>query len=214
MTEPVDVAPPPPARKYDLADYLFQFIVITAGVLIALLLNGLVQWNDNRSLVAQARATIAQEIGENKKDMDNTLAGIADDMKRFDTAIQFATDMLTAKKTTINELNLHLNFADVSAAGWRTAERTGALSHMPYAEVQRYSLLYDLQDLYTEQQRELLGQLGAASAMLSGDFNPDNPRPRDLEVFRERVMQLRSSLTIHEQMARRLAERYAEALAR
>jgi hypothetical protein len=213
VTEPVDVTPPPPAKKYDLGDYLFQFIVITAGVLIALLLNGLVEWNNNRELVAQARATIAQEIAQNKNDMDKTLAGIGEDMKRFDNALKFATDMLTAKKTSITELMLHLNFADVSSAGWRTAERTGALSHMPYAEVQRYSLLYDLQDLYTEQQRAMLLQLAEASAILSGDFDPDHPNPKDLEVFRDRVMQLQSTLKIHEQMARRLAERYAEALA-
>jgi len=212
VTEPVDVTPPPPAKKYDLGDYLFQFIVITAGVLIALLLNGLVQWNDNRALVAQARQTIAQEIAQNKNDMDKTLAGIAGDMKQFDNALKFASDMLTAKKTNITELMLHLNFADVSSAGWRTAERTGALSHMPYEEVQRYSLLYDLQDVYTEQQRAMLLQLAEASAILSGDFNPDNPNPRDLEEFRDRVMRLRSTLRIHEQMARRLAERYAEAL--
>lgn len=213
VTEPVDVTPPPPARKYDLGDYLFQFIVITAGVLIALLLNGLVQWNDNRALVVQARETIAQEIAQNKTDMDKTLASIVEDMNRLDNALKFASDMLTAKKTNITELMLHLNFADVSSAGWRTAERTGALSHMPYAEVQRYSLLYDLQDLYTEQQRAMLLQLAEASAILSGDFNPDDPNPRDLEVFRDRVMRLRSTLRIHEQMARRLAERYAEALA-
>ena len=39
MTEPIDVAPPP-AKKYTVPDYLFQFIIITAGVLIALLING------------------------------------------------------------------------------------------------------------------------------------------------------------------------------
>ena len=213
VTEPVDVTPPPPAKKYDLGDYLFQFIVITAGVLIALLLNGLVQWNDDRALVVQARETIAQEIAQNKDDMNKTLAGIAEDMRRLDNALKFATDMLTAKKTSITELMLHLNFADVSSAGWRTAERTGALSHMPYAEVQRYSLLYDLQDLYTEQQRAMLLQLAEASAILSADFNPDNPNTKDLEAFRDRVMRLRSTLVIHEQMAKRLAERYAEALA-
>ena len=201
-------------KKYTLVDYVFQFITVTAGVLIALLINGLVQWNDNRALVAQARATIEQEIAENKKDLDATLVGVAEDMKRFDNAITFASEMLTAKKTKITELKLHLNFADVSSAGWRTAERTGALSHMPYAEVQRYSLIYDLQDLYTEQERAMLLQLAGASAILSGDFNPDKPNPRDLETFRERVMQLRSMLAIHEQMARRLAGRYTEALAR
>jgi hypothetical protein len=198
--------------KYTASDYFFSFITITAGVLIALLINGLVEWNNNRQLVAQARATISQEIGANKKDLDVTLASLADDRARFANAITFATDMLTAKKTSINELKLHLNFADVSSAGWRTAERTGALSHMPYTEVQRYSMLYDLQDLYTEQQRTMLGQLASASAILAGDFNPDNPNSKDLEAFRDRVLQLQSTLTIHEQMARRLAERYAEAL--
>ena len=214
MTEPVDITPPPPlpAKKYSFADYLFQFITITAGVLIALLINGLVELNTNRQLVAQARATIAEEIAANKKDLDITLPGIADDMKRLDAAVTFATDLLTTKKTTIHELKMHLNFADVSSAGWRTAERTGALSHMAYAEVQRYSMLYDLQDVYTEQQRTMLVQLAEASAILNSDFNPDNPNTRDLEAFRDRVTRLRSMLNIHEQMARRLAERYAEAL--
>jgi hypothetical protein len=199
-------------NKYTASDYFFSFITITAGVLIALLINGLVEWNNNRALVAQARQTIADEVRSNKKDLDSTLTGMADDLKQFENALKFANDLLTTKKTTVTELKLHLNLADVSAAGWRSAERAGALGHMPYAEVQRYSLLYDLQELYTEQQRALLGQLAAASSILSGDFDPDNPNPKDLEDFRNRVLQLRSHLVIHEQMARRLAERYGETL--
>ena len=200
-------------NKYTANDYFFQFVTITAGVLIALLINGLVEWNNHRALVAQARQTIADEVRRNQKDLDSTIPGMAADVKRFDSAIAFASDMLTRKKTTVSELQLHLNLADVTAAGWHSAERTGALSHMPYEEVQRYSLLYDLQDLFTEQQRALLGQLAAASALISSDFNPDNPNPKDLDDFRHRVLQLRSHLLIHEQMARRLAERYAEVIA-
>ena len=122
--------------------------------------------------------------------------------------------MLTNKKATVNELKLHLNLADLTSSGWRTAERTGALSHMPYAEVQRYSLLYDFQELYTAQQRVLLGLLADASAItLSPGFDPDKPDLRDLETFRGHLLRVRSSLTIHEQMGRRLAERYVELLA-
>ena len=201
------------AHKYSASDYLFQFITITVGVLIALLINGLVEWNNNRVLVSQARQTIADEVRSNQKDLDSTLAGMADDLKRFDNAIKFANDLLTTRKTTVNELKLHLNLADITAAGWHSAERTGALSHMPYSEVQRYSLLYDLQELYSEQQRALLSQLAGASSILAGDFDPDNPNPKDLDDFRSRVLQLRSHLAIHEQMARRLSERYAEVIA-
>ena len=198
--------------KYAVGDYIFQFITITIGVLIALFINGLVEWNNNRELVEQARSTIRREIADNKKDIDATLAGIEEDVRKFESAIKFATDMLTAKKTTINELNFHINLADLSSAGWRTAERTGALSHMDYAEVQRYSKLYDFQDLIVEQQRALVGQLGDVTAILNPDFDPDNPNPKDLEIFRERLLTLRAGLTVHAQMAKRLTESYSETL--
>jgi hypothetical protein len=213
MTEPVKVAPPPKApRKYSLVDYVFQFITITAGVLIALLINGLVQWNDNRALVAEARATIAREIASNKKDLDSTLEGMDADILKLESALKFADELLTKKKTSVNELNFHINLADLSASGWRTAERTGALSHMDYEEVQRLSLLYDFQDLIGQQQRALVSQLSEVTAILSGSFDPDNPNRRDLELFRERLMRLRAALVIHKDLVARLAENYAKAL--
>jgi hypothetical protein len=213
MTESLDAPPPPPAApppKYTLVDYVFQFVTVTAGVLIALLINGLVEWNHNRELVAQARATIAREIADNKKDLDKTLASTPDDLEKFDAAIRFATELLRTKKTSVNELLLHVNMADLSSTSWRTAARTGALGHMEYDEVQRYSRLYDLQDLLVEQQRDLLSRLGEATAMLNAHagFDPENPDRKDLEFFRERVMVLRAQLAVYEQMARRLAERY------
>lgn len=198
--------------KYSLGDYTFQFITITIGVLIALLINGLVEWNSDRQLVADARAMIAREIADNKKDLDATLSGVEGDLRKFESAIQFASDMLTKKKTAINELDFHLNLADLSSTSWRTAERTGALSHMDYSEVQKYSKLYDFQDLIVDQQRNLVGQLGLVTSILSPGFDPDNPNPRDLELFRERAMTLRAALAVHAQMATRLAENYAEAL--
>jgi hypothetical protein len=213
MTKPAQVPPKSPS-KYALVDYVFQFITVTAGVLIALLINGLVEWNHNRALVADARATIAREIAGNKKDLDATLASMDGDIKKLDSALKYANDMLTKKSTSVNELNFHINLADLAASGWRTAERTGALGHMDYDEVQRLSLLYDLQDLVGEQQRALLGQLGEVSAFLSSDFNPDNPNRTDLELFRERLMRLRAALLIHQKLATRLAENYVKALPR
>ena len=54
--------------EYTANDYFFQFVTITAGVLNALLINGMVEWNSNRSLVAQARQTIADEVRRNQRD--------------------------------------------------------------------------------------------------------------------------------------------------
>lgn len=198
--------------KYTPADYAFQFITVTAGVLIALLINELVVWKQNSDLVAEARTMLQREITDNKKDLDATVASFPRDFAAMQSAIKFANDMLTAHKTTITSIELHYNLADLSAESWRTAERTGALSHMDYVEVQRYSKLYDFQDLFVQQQRGVLSQLALASSMLQGEFDPDKPNLKDLETFRERVMQLRAAIGIQEDFAKRLAENYADAL--
>lgn len=200
------------AKKYGLSDYLFQFITITAGVLIALLVNGFVELRDTRALVRQARDTIAREISDNRNDLQKTMADFDKDAQGMDKAITFANEMLVTKKTDITELLLHVNLADLSSTAWRSAERTGALSHMDYAEVQRLSRVYDHQDIYVLQQRGLVDQLTAASALLTGEFNPDDPNPKDLELFRQQVMRLRASLKVLEDFAKRLAEDYAEIL--
>lgn len=196
--------------KYGAADYVFQFITVTAGVLIALMIDGLVDWKNNRDLVVEARATIQREIADNKKELEGTISNFPRDLAEMASAIQFADDMLGKGKTDIRSINLHYNLADLSSAGWHTAERTGALSHMDYGEVQRYSKLYDLQDLFVEQQRAILNQLTAASSLLAGNFNPDKPDKNDLVIFRERVMQLRGALDIQKDFAARLAERYSD----
>jgi hypothetical protein len=112
----------------------------------------------------------------------------------------------------VTSFTLHYNLADLSSTSWHTAERTGALSHMDYDEVQRLSKLYDLQELVITQQRNILTQLTAATAIMSSDFDPAKPNMKDLEAFRERVMQLGGSMKIIEDFAKRLAEDYAEYL--
>jgi hypothetical protein len=200
--------------KYTLSDYSFQFITVTAGVLIALLINEVVVWKQDSDLVTEARAMIQREIADNKKDLEATVSSFSSDGEAMDASIKFATDMLAARKTTVNTIQLHFNMADLSDTSWRTAERTGALSHMDYGEVQRLSKLYDFQDLFVLQQRVILSQLTLASSMLQGQFNPDTPNLKDLETFRARVMELRAAIGIQEDFAKRLAEYYAEALQR
>lgn len=200
------------AAKYGVADYVFQFVTIALGVLIALMTNTWVDWRNDRQLVAEARATITREIADNKKELEQTSESFSRDHDALANALKFASDMLATHKTSIHSLNLHFNLADLSNTSWHTAERTGALSHMDYAEVQKYSKLYDFQDLFIQQQRTALAQLSQASAIISSDFDPDNPNVKDLEDFRERVMQLQATMRIQRDFADRLSKSYDEAL--
>ena len=215
MTEPIDVTPPPPAiKKYDLADYLFQFITITAGVLIALLLNGLVEWNNNRSLVEQARSTIRREVAANLKELE----GLPENVKRSGTdlenSLRFADDLIATGKTDVRSLSLNFNLATLNASGWQSADRTGALGHMDYAEVQEYSELYALQELFENQQRKAVDLVAAGSAFVSPAFDPTKANRDDLVRFREHVMLLQANLLVTEQLGQQLQKGYQDFLSK
>jgi len=167
-------------RKYAFEDYAFQFTTITGGVLIALLINGLVQWDSDRRLVLQARATIAQELANNMNEVRLVLGGNASRMANLDNALKLADELLAAEPSGERSVNLAFNIADLSSAAWDSAARTGALSHMDYSDVQAYSAVYALQDLFAEHQAKTMEHLTAALALISGGLDPAKARPDDI----------------------------------
>jgi hypothetical protein len=199
-------------RKYAFEDYLFQFITVTTGVLLALVVNGLDSWNDTRELVRKARTTIGREIGDNKKELEESISGFASDHKMLQDAIKFADELLAKGRSDLRAFKLNYNLAELSNTSWRTADRTGALSQMEHGEVQKYSKLYDFQDVFLERQRDALDRFADAMSLVEGDFSPEKPNLKDVELFRQRLMELRATLTIQEQFARRLLKNYEEAL--
>lgn len=212
-TPPPLSEPSPAMKKYVFSDYLFQFITITAGVLIALLIDGLVEWNSNRTLVREARATIAAEMVANKAEVEIVLGGHASRTGHLDAALDLANRLLASNKPSSASLNLGYNFADLATAGWDSAARTGAIAHMDYAAVQKYSRLYAHQELFAAQQERAMENLAGALAALS-DGDPLSAKPADLERFRERLLLLKAGMIAEQQLGKQLLQDYAEMTAR
>ena len=63
----------PPTSWTETAKHL---AIITAGVLIALTLDGIVSWIDHRMLVREAVANLTAELRNNKKELDGMFAGL------------------------------------------------------------------------------------------------------------------------------------------
>ena len=192
-------------------ELLLQLVIVTAGVLIALLIDSLVEWNHYRTLVREARTNISREIGESKADVENILAAIDGYQKDLSNALRFANDLLRDRKTEIDSVQFSFRFAELISAAWRSAERTGALSHMDYAEVQRYSRLYDLQDVFVEHQRSVLREVTLALAVIA-EGDPMQAAASDLERFRGHVRTLIAEVDLLRQLALQLIERYQEVL--
>jgi hypothetical protein len=206
----MDIHPPHPIHSWK--DFGVQLITITAGILIALSLEGVRESIRDRALVREARENIRREIADNKREVDNEISAIPARSKKLDTALRLANELLKTQHTDIAQMSLELEFPTLSAASWQTAERTGALAHMDYAEVQKYATLYAFQEFLTAQQRRALDILVGAIGLITANGDPREAPPAELARFREQVVSLRSILYLEEQMTRTASERYKKAL--
>ena len=84
---------------------------------------------------------------------------------------------------------------------------------MEYDEVQRYSKIYALQEVFTAHQQRALERLsGALTMVASGD--PYKAPPKDLETFRQHVLAMRGDLFIEQDLGKALSAVYGSELKR
>jgi hypothetical protein len=130
--------------------------IVTVGILIALALEGCVEWIHHRNLANEARANITQEIRDNRAELEHSLASLP----ASDKAVQ---DIVAHMRNIKNEHSIEIRYsfedAHLSNASWSTAQTTGALSYMTYADVERFSRFYDLQREYVALQNDLLQRI-------------------------------------------------------
>lgn len=131
-------------------DFAIHLTVVTIGLFIALMLEAGVEYWHHRHIVAEARANIREEIQENHEAaqknlgyLDQSIEGVKDNVKTLHV-------MMTRPKDFHGSLANTIRFESFHDAAWRTARDTGALSYMPYQEVQRYSDLYMMEDMVTQ----------------------------------------------------------------
>jgi hypothetical protein len=122
--------------------------------------------------------------------------------------------MLKTRRSDIHQVELQVDFPDLSAASWQTAERTGALAHMDYREVQKYATLYTFQEFLIQQQRRALEAMTATIGIMTASEDSDLSKASaaEIERFRDRVVTVRSILFVEGQLARAATARYKKAL--
>ena len=197
-------------KKYTFADYAFQFVTVTAGVLIALLIDGLVDWNNNRELVAAAHASIAREVADNLREIEGLPKSIESANGEIENCLKFANDLLAKGKTDVSSLQLSFNLATLNSSSWLTADRTGALSHMAYGEVKEYAELYKLQELFDTVQRRAVDMVADSIVLVSGGSDPTKASQQDLLKFRDQLTRYRAGLFITADLGKTLTKAYRE----
>jgi hypothetical protein len=142
-----------PNRRQSIRETLREVAIITIGILIALALDGVVDWRREERLVRETRTSLRDEIRDNAKDLSGMVAALPSTRSQLEQILNILGRVLqyrenkqgTAPDTSSLSKPFGIFTIDLSSTARATAETRGALGHMSYAEVQRYSTVYGLQ---------------------------------------------------------------------
>jgi hypothetical protein len=197
------------SARRSAGEWLFQLTTITIGVLIALSFDAVLRWSSDRALLAEAKQTIGQEVAANREMIKGHVVSLPARIEKFDAALKLVDDLLAGAQISSAEIELAVSLPELSDAGWQTAERTGALSLMEYADVQRLSRLYSFQDLFDRQAQGMLEPLTKLQAWFASESDPLAASPQALGNLRAMLLDYRGALHLHEQLTEQLVAAYS-----
>jgi len=204
---------PPHEAVTSLKQFLRELMTITAGILVALTLEGLVNWRHHRTLVREARANILNEVRENQRDLTKEREDLRKVERDGQALINLVHQLETNRKTSFLQVQYTFSIAELHSTSWNTASTTGSLSFMPYTEVKRYTEVYDLQRAFTTlQERAFAASLDVQGLATLLSRNPATLATAELSEAERRLGIAMADVAAMEQIAEPLNQRYDELL--
>jgi uncharacterized damage-inducible protein DinB len=157
----------PESPIHSTKEFLFHMFTVVLGILIALGMEGIVEWAHHRALVREARQNIATEIRKNKETVDTDIAEIRKREEELNHVIE-TMRLLEKDPGSFKHgfLGFHVVNHDLYSTAWQTATVSGAVTYMKYNELIRYTDVYLTQQAFTGFQEQALNQMIAIGGMM------------------------------------------------
>lgn len=168
---------PPNEPVHGWRDFFVHLTTIVIGLLIALSLEGCVEWRHHRNLVHEAEESLREEIKTNAQE----LAGALDDVRKEQAFLKADVEIMKRiiadpKKTNRENMTVNFRVRSFHDVSWRTAQSTGAVSYMTYRQAQKYSNIYAQQGAIAAAEQQAVRDTVVAVApflnLKAGDPNP------------------------------------------
>ena len=206
---------PPHDPLHGWRDFLIHLVTITIGLLIALSLEGLVEWQHHRHLVHDAEASLHAEIQSNAQGMPGVLADLRkrQDILKQDVAV-LKVVIKTHKLPDHSSIDIGFGIRSFDSVSWKTAQSTGALSYMPYDLAQEYSNIYGTQDLLAaSEQQAARDAIIALGPFLNAQDSDGDPTPEQAEAVKEKIEVLQGQILLVSSFMQNLDGEYKKFLA-
>lgn len=195
-------------------DFLVHLSTITVGLLIALGLEGCVEWIHHRHQVEEVREALRQEQAENQKRFIEDTA-----FSRRDAAM-LQNDLLVLRYCQAHpgtpDSNLPGVFVLTSSyqrsvdSAWKMAQATTVTALMPQEEVRSTAELYSFLDRVDRAHEEEADAIAEAVSFMSEDPNVSHLSPAQIDKEIELLRRVVAKHLRHAFLMQNLAEEHAE----
>jgi hypothetical protein len=206
---------PPSEPVHGWRDFLIHLATITIGLLIALSLEGCVEFWHHRNLVHEAEESLQIEIKANAQELQSALDDVRQEQEvlRQDLAVMKKI-IANPKETNREDMTINFRIRTFANVSWKTAQSTGALSYMPYERAKEYSKLYEAQNEIDEAEHQAVRDTVLAVAPFLGLKKGDaNPGGGEAVKIADRLEILRGQLLFLEDLIKKLDGKYKTFLA-
>ena len=204
---------PPHESIHTWRDALTHIAIMTVGLFIALMLEGLVEYGHHRSLVREARENIRQELEQNHKSVQENIAAVGKESALANKGLDAMRYMRLHPQAHGQSISFQWSISDLHDAAWRTARDSGALGYMPLKEVQADADVYGLQTTVSNEAATLLTrQAELLAPVLAHDAEFEKiPQAEYDEMLRTTAVNILDLMTL-KQLMLGLDQSYADAL--
>ena len=205
----LDVHPPHEAA-HSWRDFFIHIATIVLGLLIAIGLEQTVEFFHHRHLVAEARDNIHREIRENQQLLPSNVESLQENAARLKQNIDTIRILRNHPKDVHGKILYNLSWSGFTDAAWRTARDTGALSYMPYDEVQQLSELYGQQQYVSGLGTALFTEQSKAAGPIFAEGSIEQLTPSEVDRLMDNTTSLYAQAQSVKELLSQLQHDYAE----
>jgi hypothetical protein len=210
----LDVHPPHEAA-HGWRDFLIHLFTITVGLLIALSLEGMVEWQHHKHLAHDAETSMTAEIKSNASGMTDVLVDLQkeqDSLKHDVIVLNSAIKTGKLPEHSSMDITFHIRtFDDLS---WQTAQTTGALAYMSYDQAAEFANIYRAQDGLAESERQAARDAAVALApFINNDASEPDMDAARAATIKQTIEALQGQLLIVDSFMKNLDRDYKKFVA-
>ena len=203
---------PPHEKVHGVKAFLLHILTITIGLLIALSLEGCVEWRHHRHLVKEARESLHEEIKANSENVVKALASLHQQQAALKHDVDVLNYIIKNKKTPEKaEMEIGYSIQSLRDVSWKTAQATTAIALMPYKEAQEYADIYATQDQLSVAEQQAARDTIVSLAPMAGGNDQDPTGGQAVEI-RGHVQLLAGQLLLVDSILKALDAQYKKFL--